>query len=50
MIEEESNLRPMWIVSLSAALHETRCRECRVTWKSWAQRLFGIKSGYSPLG
>jgi len=35
-------------MSLKAAKHELRCRECRVTWTSWLQRLFGIKAGYSP--
>lgn len=36
------------MTGLRAALHELRCAECRVTWKSWAQRLVGIKAGYSP--
>lgn len=33
---------------LKAAAHELRCWECRVTWTSWAQRLVGLKRGYSP--
>lgn len=35
-------------VRLRAARHEVRCGECRVTWKSWAQRLLGFRAGYSP--
>jgi hypothetical protein len=34
--------------SLRAARHELRCWECRVTWKSWLQRLLGISKGYTP--
>lgn len=30
-----------------AARHELRCRECRVTWRSWAARFLGI-GGYAP--
>lgn len=33
---------------LRAAWHELNCRECRVTWKSWAQRLLGDRRGYTP--
>lgn len=33
---------------LRAARHETRCRECRVTWGSWVERLVGLSRGYSP--
>lgn len=33
---------------LRAALHEVRCRECRVTWTSWAQRLAGMRRGMAP--
>lgn len=33
---------------LRAARHELRCAECRVTWKSWAQRLAGIGAGFTP--
>ena len=33
---------------LRAARHELDCWECRVTWKSWAQRLAGIGAGYTP--
>ena len=33
---------------LRAARHELRCWECRVTWTSWAQRLAGMKRGYTP--
>lgn len=36
------------LLGLRAALHETRCIECRVTWRSWVQRLLGIKRGYAP--
>lgn len=32
-----------------AAGHELRCRECRVTWKSWAGRLVGDRRAYRPL-
>lgn len=34
--------------TVRAALHELRCWECRVTWTSWAQRLVGLKRGYTP--
>lgn len=27
-----------------AAVHETRCAECRVSWRSWAARLIGVRS------
>lgn len=33
---------------IQAAYHELRCVECRVTWKSWLQRLTGNKKGFSP--
>ena len=33
---------------LMAAAHELRCWECRVSWPSWAQRLVGMRRGYSP--
>jgi hypothetical protein len=33
---------------LEAAQHEIHCRECRVTWKSWLQRLIGDKRGMTP--
>lgn len=33
---------------VKAALHELSCRECRVTWRSWIQRLVGVSAGYSP--
>lgn len=32
---------------LRAAKHELRCLECRVTWRSWLQRLIGDSRGYS---
>lgn len=32
---------------VQAALHETRCRQCRVTWRSWLARLLGV-GGMSP--
>jgi hypothetical protein len=35
---------------LVAALHELRCHECRVTWRSWLARLVGLRSGYAPKG
>jgi hypothetical protein len=31
-----------------AAWHELRCWECRVTWRSWWQRLTGDGRGYKP--
>lgn len=34
---------------LEAAAHETRCRECRVTWWSWLLRLLDRDEGYTPL-
>jgi len=34
-------------ITLSAALHEIRCAECRVTWSSWIARLAGV-GGMSP--
>ena len=34
---------------LGAGVHELRCTECRVTWKSWAQRLLGDRRGYRPV-
>lgn len=39
-----------WITTtgVRAAVHEVRCAECRVTWKSWVQRIFGIKAGFAP--
>lgn len=30
-----------------AALHELRCRECRVTWRSWTARLLHL-GGMAP--
>lgn len=30
-----------------AAVHELRCRECRVTWRSWLARLLGV-GGMAP--
>jgi hypothetical protein len=36
------------LLRLKAAWHELSCWECRVTWTSWAQRLMGVKRGYSP--
>lgn len=33
---------------IEAAIHETQCEECRVTWRSWLQRIVGIKAGFSP--
>jgi hypothetical protein len=35
-------------IRLKAALHEMRCWECRVTWRSWAQRIIGMKRGFTP--
>jgi hypothetical protein len=32
---------------LRAAVHEMRCRECRVTWRSWLARLLGV-GGTAP--
>lgn len=31
-----------------AAHHEIRCKECRITWRSWVQRILGMKRGFSP--
>lgn len=33
---------------IRAARHEVRCSECRVTWKSWLQRILNIKAGFTP--
>jgi hypothetical protein len=33
---------------LRAAVHETRCLECRVTWTSWWRRLVGDPRGMAP--
>lgn len=33
---------------LRAAIHELRCTQCRVTWKSWLQRLLGDHRGMTP--
>lgn len=33
---------------LRAAVHELRCAECRVTWRSWFLRLFNRDSGFAP--
>lgn len=30
-----------------ASVHELRCRECRVTWRSWFARLLHV-GGMSP--
>lgn len=38
----------MNIGNLRAAKHEIRCAECRVTWRSWLQRLFAVKAGFTP--
>lgn len=35
-------------IHVRASLHELRCRECRVTWGSWLERLVGLKRGCSP--
>jgi len=32
---------------IRAALHEIRCIECRVTWRSWLARLLGV-GGMEP--
>lgn len=34
---------------LRGAWHEARCFECRVTWRSWWQRLRGDVRGHSPV-
>lgn len=31
-----------------AAWHELRCWECRVTWRSWFQRVIGDPRGMTP--
>jgi len=36
------------LTRLQAARHETRCAECRVTWRSWVQRILGMQRGFSP--
>lgn len=40
--------RPRLRLRARAAVHELRCRECRVTWRSWALRLTGGKRGMTP--
>ena len=35
------------MTALRAAAHELRCRECRVTWRSWAARLLHV-GGTTP--
>lgn len=34
-------------IRLRAVVHELRCRECRVTWRSWLARLLGV-GGMAP--
>jgi len=34
--------------AFKAAAHELRCRQCRVTWYSWALRLLHI-GGMAPM-
>lgn len=34
--------------TLKCAAHELKCAECRVTWRSWLQRLIGLPAGMSP--
>ena len=36
------------MLHFEAALHELRCDECRVTWRSWLQRLVGDPRGMTP--
>jgi hypothetical protein len=31
-----------------AAWHELRCRECRVTWRSWLLRVLSWPAGMEP--
>jgi hypothetical protein len=38
------------VLRVRAAIHELRCWECRVTWRSWIRRLIGDSRGYAPLG
>ena len=40
--------KPHLRVRIDAARHELRCRKCRVTWRSWWQRLSGDAEGYAP--
>lgn len=44
-------MTPAWRISpklrIPAAVHEIRCSECRVTWRSWFLRLSGL-GGYEP--
>lgn len=42
-------LRGEWPRAWGRALvHELRCGECRVSWRSWWRRLIGDPRGYSP--
>lgn len=36
------------VTAARAAAHEIRCRECRVTWRSWLLRLVGVHGGFTP--
>lgn len=36
--------------TLKAAMHEVRCGECRVTWRSWWRRLNNDSRGFDPMG
>jgi hypothetical protein len=48
-MNREERVRHGWhALRLRAALHELRCRECRVTWRSWLQRLLGDPRGMTP--
>lgn len=38
----------MKLTRYRAAYHELRCVECRVTWRSWWQRLIGDERGMTP--
>lgn len=41
-------MRADFKLRMKAALHEIRCTECRVTWRSWLQRILGMQRGYTP--
>lgn len=34
---------------MRSRLHELRCIECRVTWKSWVQRCLHMPAGHTPI-
>lgn len=43
-----SRRRTRLSLRLRAALHETRCQECRTSWPLWYQRLCGNEGGPPP--